>query len=62
MIFFYQKNHIFFKSYFFYLCVEQWFWNWGPQSFWNPPDNFLGAAKHLPKKSTGCSWRNNFII
>ena len=34
------------------VCVDQWFSNWGPQSFWGSRDNFLGTAKHLPKKST----------
>jgi len=41
--------------------VEQWFSNWGPRSFWGPRDNFLGTAKHLPKKSTRRSWKKNFV-
>ena len=39
------------------VLVDQWFSNWGRQSFWGPWDNFVGTAENLTKKSTRCSWR-----
>jgi len=33
----------------------------GPRD-WGPRDNFQETAKHLPKKSTRCSWGKKFCV
>jgi len=44
------------------IALDQWFSNWDPRSFWGPRENFLGTAKHIPKKSTRRSWRKKFCV
>jgi len=36
--------------------LRQCFSNWGPRH------NFLRTAKHLPKKSTWCTWRKKCCV
>ena len=31
------------------ICLDQWFSNWGPRSFWGPRDNFLGPRSTFQK-------------